>query len=367
MIGMMGPMNPWSTGGIAVHVESLARELFTEHRIRVVTPGRKSEQTSSGTIPVRVVRDFRPRPLPPIESIPEILAAVRFLRKADILHSHDPRLSSVSRLLQKPLVTTFHGYLPRELLANSGGKADIRYNLYEEAVFKSVARSDSCIAVDERIATWLREKYSASPICVPNGVDSDIFRPNGEEQPLPTILVAKHFAKKCGIEYVVRAMPEILRYVPDAVLILTGPGGEEANILRLIRDLGLTRSVFVHGKIPHDKMPSVISRSWVCAVPSIPVAGVEEATSLFALEAMACSKAVVASDIGGLKSLIRDGETGLLVEPANVTALASAIVTLLLDRGMATTLGAAARKHVVAEHSWARVAQRVSAIYEGLM
>ncbi len=86
MIGMMGPMNPWSTGGIAVHVESIAQKLFTEHGIRVVTPGGKSETTSSGPIPIRVVRDFRPRPLPPIESIPEILAAVRFLRKADILH-----------------------------------------------------------------------------------------------------------------------------------------------------------------------------------------------------------------------------------------------------------------------------------------
>ncbi len=366
MIGMMGPMNPWSTGGIAVHVESIAQKLFTEQGIRVVTPGGKSETTSSGTIPVRVVRDFRPRPLPPIESIPEILAAVRFLRKADILHSHDARLSSVATLIRKPLVTTFHGYLPREFLAN-GGTQGFRQRLYEDSVVNSIARSDVCIAVDERIAAWLREEYAASPICIPNGVDSDMFRPNGEEQPLPTILVGKHFAKKCGIEYVVRAMPEILRYVPDAVLILTGPGGEEANILRIIRDLELTRSVFVHGKIPHDEMPGVIARAWVCAVPSVPVAGVEEATSLFALEAMACGKAVVASDIGGLKSLIQDGETGLLIEPANVAALAGAIVTLLLDQRMAARLGSAARRHVVAEHSWVRVAQRVSAVYDGLV
>ena len=93
----------------------------------------------------------------------------------------------------------------------------------------------------------------------------------------------------------------------------------------------------------------------------------EEATSLFALEAMACGKAVVASNIGGLKSLIQDGETGLLTEPANVAALASAIVTLLLDQRMAARLGSAARRHVVAEHSWVRVAQRVSAVYDGLV
>src|SRR2546425_7533059 len=107
-------------------------------------------------------------------------------------------------------------------------------------------------------------------------------------------------------------------------------------------------------------------RRWLCAFPSIPVVGVEEATSLFALEAMACGKPVVASAIGGLKEMIRNRENGILVPPARPDLLADAILELIRDRQLSDEIGEAARESVLDGHSWACVAAKVSAIYAGL-
>ncbi len=378
-IGCMGPMSPWASGGISVHVAELTRVLARDHPVRIVTPGPKGGRFRDGNAETRVVRQFPVRPLPPFEFLPEFSASIRFLRGVSILHAHDPRLATVAKFLRTPLVTTFHGYLTFEAIANSRTRPGRPlFEVYDRLVRAAVETSEGLIAVDGRIAEWLRREYGTRRVeVVPNGVDTVRYRPRldgaefrralGIPGEAPLILAAKHFVPKNGMDVIVRAMPRVCREVPEAQLLLAGHGELEPMIRRLVDDLGLRQCVHMPGQLPHDRMPLALAACDLCVVPSVPVAGVEEATSVLALEAMASGKPVVASNLGGLREIIADGDTGVLVSPGDPVALGASIAELLQDDRRRRDLGERARSYVVAHHSWESVAQKVGAVYERLL
>jgi len=369
---MIGPMYPWRTGGVAVHVQNVARNLVPEDDIRVVTPGVSRENADSDGVHVRVARRFPVETVPLLPTLPEVLVAARWLRRASVLHVHDCRYALAARLIGCPLITTFHGYLPNEYLAN-GGREGLLHTLLVKSVMVAAARSAACIAVDGRIAAWLRNHYKPSGAVhvIPNGVDTDKF--NLRVEPIsfgvssPIIFCGKHFAPKCGTEYAVRAMPWILKRFSTATLVLAGMETTwRDTCVRAAKELGVTDRVLFCGQVPHEQMPAYIAAADVCVVPSVPVEGVEEATSLFALESMACGKAVVASKIGGLRSIIENWRTGVLVPPGSPGAIAQAVVELLRHRDLRDTIGAAAREYVDERRSWPHIANEVHDIYESV-
>jgi glycosyltransferase involved in cell wall biosynthesis len=105
------------------------------------------------------------------------------------------------------------------------------------------------------------------------------------------------------------------------------------------------------GPVQHKDLPALLRRADVVLVPSVHEKGVEEATSIAALEAMACARPVVASSIGGLKELLRDGENGLLVPERDADAIAAAVRRLVDDPALARRLGEQARADVLARFS----------------
>lgn len=378
-IGFMGPMSPWASGGISVHVAELTRVLARDHPVRIVTPGPEGGRFRDGNAEVRIVRQFPVAPLPPFEFLPEFRASLGFLRGVSILHAHDPRLATVAKFLRKPLVTTFHGYLTFEAIANSRTRPGRPlFEVYDRLVRAAVETSGWLIAVDGRIAEWLRRDYGTRNVgVIPNGVDTVRYRPGldgaefrramGIPGEAPLILAAKHFVPKNGMDVIVRAMPRVCSEVPEARLLLAGHGELEPLIKRLVDDLSLRKRVYMPGQLPHERMPEALAACDLCVVPSVPVAGVEEATSVLALEAMASGKPVVASNLGGLREIIAHGDTGVLVSPGDPEALGASVAELLHDDKRRRDLGERARSYVVAHHSWASIAQKVEAVYERLL
>ncbi len=375
-LGFMGPMSPWATGGIAVHLAELVRVVARSRPVRVVTPGPRRARIREGRAEIRVVRQFPVTPLPPFEFLPEFQASLGFLRGAAILHAHDPRLTLVTKFARKPMVTTFHGYLTREAIVNTRTRPGRPlHEIYDWIVRTAVDASDGIIAVDHRIAEWLRAEYAARAVeVIPNGVDTGRFRPGSEggqfrremgiPETVPLVLAAKHFVPKNGLDILIRAMPRVRAQIPDAVLLLAGHGELEPRIRRTVEELGMTAYVKMPGQLPHDRMPAALAAADVCAVPSVSLAGVEEATSILALEAMASGKAVVASDIGGLREIIVDGSTGILVRPGDPGVLGASIAAILLDDARRREIGSRARAYVEAHHTWESVARKVLDVYE---
>ena len=370
-VGIVGAVAPWMSGGASVHASELIRQLSRTHLVSAVTPGRRSGQLSAPNVEIRIV------PLAPyLSTLGTIFGSVRFLRDVSLIHSHDPRVSVLGQFLDKPLVTTVHGYLTLEAVANGITRPRRPlYTLYDAMIRQCVRLSSQIIAVDSRISSWLRGVYSARNVSVIyNGVDVNRFRPGidgrrvrhalGLDSEALVILSAKHLVQKNGMEQVVLAMRSVLQSFPDAVLLLAGEGPLRRRITDLVTECGIEQNVVMLGQLPHECMPEVISACDVCVIPSVGVAGVEEATSIIMLEAMACGKPVVASAIGGLREVIGNESYGVLVPPADPVALATALNQILGNEGLRRAIGVEARRYVETHHSWETVLRRVVAIYE---
>jgi glycosyltransferase involved in cell wall biosynthesis len=140
----------------------------------------------------------------------------------------------------------------------------------------------------------------------------------------------------------------------------------ESELAQLISDQGLGSRVVIPGRIPHERVPGVYALIDVLAYPRYSMRLTELVTPLKPLEAMAMGKALVASDVGGHRELIRHGETGLLFKAGDETALAKQIIRLLVDHELGNTLQRQSRTWVQEHHSWERTAAVYRKIYSSV-
>jgi glycosyltransferase involved in cell wall biosynthesis len=169
-----------------------------------------------------------------------------------------------------------------------------------------------------------------------------VIRNSGENDRVPIVLFAKGDSPKNGLEVAHAAMAIARKSLPNI------------------------KFVMALGRVRHENMPSLIQASDIVIIPSVPVAGVEEATSILALEAMACGRTVIASNIGGLREIIEPNQTGILVAPGDPEALADEIVAALQDDGRRAMLGLAARRAVLERYTWEKAADETIKVYESI-
>lgn len=171
-------------------------------------------------------------------------------------------------------------------------------------------------------------------------------------------MVPRRLFQKNGVEFFVRALPRIVERVPvEAVLV--GDGPERGRLEQLAAELGVTGRIRFLGARPHAEMPGLLASADLAVFPSL-----MEATSVAALECMACELPVAASRVGGLPEIV-DEEVGALFRPADPEDLARVVVGLL-GRDDLPALGVAARRRVTERWSNDRLAARHLDIYEAL-
>ena len=154
-----------------------------------------------------------------------------------------------------------------------------------------------------------------------------------------------------------RAWPTVLRSVPDAYLLIVGEGSRREALEAQARQLRIAHRVVFTGR--RDDVPAVTAALDVAVLPSY-----REAQGLTILEAMALSRPVVASNVGGIPEMIQDGVTGLLVPPHDPPALAGAIVRLLQSHQLADTLGRAGHDLVHDKFCVQLMAKAVQELYD---
>jgi glycosyltransferase involved in cell wall biosynthesis len=138
--------------------------------------------------------------------------------------------------------------------------------------------------------------------------------------------------------------------------------GPEAESLRVHASaLGVADRVHLPGRVEHLELPAVLSQADIYVQPSIG----EESFGISVVEAMACRLPVLASDIGALREVVADGETGRLVAPGDIRAWTSALADLLADPARRQHMGAAARARAEAKFTWAANAEKLEAIFSG--
>jgi len=205
---------------------------------------------------------------------------------------------------------------------------------------------------------------AARTVCIPNGVDSDCFRPHAERLRLrrelglpegPVVLYTGRISPEKGVEVLVRAFAQ-LRSPASPALCILGDGPARQRIERLVRGLGLQGAITL---LPAraDILP------WYQAADVFVMPSFHEGMSNSILEAMACALPVVATAVSGTAELVRHGESGLLVPPGDPASLAAALDDLLGDPGRARDMGIRGRGIVRTQYSGTAMIERYYALY----
>jgi len=341
-------------GGMNVYIRALASALARAGvQVDVLTRTEHPEQP-----PVVVVEpgfrvlhvDAGPRAPVPRSQFPDLVAPFtdaarekleRCGNDYDVLHANYWVSGAVGHRLKHelnlPLVTTFHS-LDR-VKAEVGLDDDVPLRPRVEA--QVVRCADLVIASTHEERRQLEHHYGADPSrieIIPQGVDATLFSPGDREAAKrslglggrPVLVFVGRIQPLKGADLAVRALAEL----PDSrteLLIVGGPSGpdgeqELARLHSLVEELGLvTRVRFVPPR-RHEELADYYRAADVCVVPSR-----SESFGLVALEAAACGTPVVASDVGGLRIVVDDGRTGLLVAERDPHAFADAIGRALRD------------------------------------
>lgn len=163
-----------------------------------------------------------------------------------------------------------------------------------------------------------------------------------------------------GYEYLIRAIPLILKSVPQAKLVFIGDGESENELKELTKNSGLQDSILFLGR--RKNAQRLMNGFDVLAVPSL-----SEGISMVILEAMAISLPVAATKVGGNPEVVEDGVTGILVEEKNEAGLAQGLIHILRDENKRKTMGIAGLKRVKEKFSLENMARKYEEVYEGLL
>jgi D-inositol-3-phosphate glycosyltransferase len=285
---------------------------------------------------------------------------------------------TIKHQLNLPLVSTFHTLdrvkaeaSPEEVQADSS-------HLRAEAEAAIIRCSDTVLASCSVEATQISDLYGADPSrirIVAPGVDHAFFGPGDRAQARraldlpangPLLLFVGRIQPLKGASVAVATLASVARDEPEARLVVVGgPSGphghdEVARIADLVESLGLSDKVLFVPPRPHELLSTYYRAADVCLVPSR-----SESFGLVALESAACGTPVVASDVGGLRSLVDHGRTGFLVEEPDPEAYAGWVRQILAEPLLAERLstGSVLRAR---RYTWTRAAHLLVDIYADL-
>lgn len=206
---------------------------------------------------------------------------------------------------------------------------------------------------------------------VPSGVDTDRFAPDaGARAELraryglgdrPTVLCLSRLVPRKGQDYLIRTIEGIRAKVDGAVLVIVGGGPYEGALRTLARKAGVEEHVIFTGTVPSAELAAHHTIADVFAMPSrTRGAGLDvEGLGIVYLEASATGVPVVAGMSGGAPETVLEGKTGLVVDGTSVDAITDAVVRILSDRALATSMGNAGRSWVRAEWQWDALAAKL--------
>ncbi|MBA3877576.1 MAG: hypothetical protein C0498_11720 [Anaerolinea sp.] len=352
-----------TNGGAQEHVHNLLSRIDRDRydvSVCSLSPGSAVRKLERAGIPICVI-DI-PDDEAAIEGVAAHLAAIR----ADVVHNHMYRAEVVGT---QAAWRVAEAGLPRPYVVGTVHSSRVRSDEDRALVRRLTPRMDHLIAVSTSIVHKIADegRVGAPVTLIYNGVDLERYDHQEpcctlrEEYGLPAEgpmvgVVARLEAEK-GHPTLLDAWPHVLAELPDATLLVVGEGSRHEALQAQAEALGISRSVVFTGR--RDDVPAVTAALDVAVLPSY-----REAQGLTILEAMALSRPVVASNVGGIPEMIEDGRTGLLVPPHDPGALATAISRLLRDHPLADTLARAGHDLVHERFCVELMARAVETIYD---
>ncbi len=293
----------------------------------------------------------------------------------DIINAQDVYTTFAALESDIPVVSTVHGYLTFEGISKGTvieGSSEAAQLMADER--ESYKKTREVITVDTRIKDYIEDETGVTGNMIKNFIDVESFKPEIERRDEfrekhgfvkddLIFFVPRRLTKKNGVIYPILSLPAVLEKFPKARVVFAGTGEMMDDMKAKAAELGISDRVTMVGAVDHSEMIEYYALSNVALVPSIYSAGVEEATSISALEAMGSGVPLIACAVGGLKEIIVDGEDGLLVEEQNPAQLSEAMIRLLNDPEEGQRLADTARDKIVREYSHFAAATKYEEIY----
>jgi glycosyltransferase involved in cell wall biosynthesis len=300
------------------------------------------------------------------------------LRSFDLIHLHYPfffgaeMVWAAARLFGVPYVATYHNALIGD------GRRAVLFRIWEQSLGQLVlggSRRLVAVSLDHAMSQpWLAAQPPDMLVEIPNGVDTTTFHPGADDAAIrarfgidpatPVLLFvaaldrAHHFK---GLSRLLAAV-EPLRDQGIAVLV-AGDGDQRGRYEAEVDQRGLREVVHFAGAVAHRDLPPYFAAAGVLALPT----GPPESFGMVLIESLACGTPVIASDIPGVRAVVRQTGGGILVPLGDVDALTGAITRLLSDHAMRRQLGATGRAVVVSDYDWRTIGPRLEALYREVL
>jgi glycosyltransferase involved in cell wall biosynthesis len=332
-----------TNGGAQEHLYNLVTRIDRSRydlSIVALSPGTAVRKLQRTGIPVTVLDE--PDDAVAVGALTAHLAAIR----PDVVHGHMYRAEIVGT---KAAIALGRAGQPRPYIVNTVHSSRVRSVADREEVRRLTPEMDRLIAVSEAIVRKLVVENRSLPggpriELIHNGVDLERYNHQepcctlreeyGMEPGSQIVGVVARLEPEKGHPTLLEAWPVVLKACPDVYLLVVGEGSRRDALEEQARRLRIAHRVVFAGR--RDDVPAVTAALDVAVLPSY-----REAQGLSVLEAMALSRPVVASAVGGIPEMIEDGVTGLLVPPHDAPALAKALVRVLSDHPYADTLARA--------------------------
>lgn len=304
--------------------------------------------------------------------------------RPDVLHAHSPVLNALPALRAGrrhglPVVYEIRAFW-EDAAADLGTATEggLRYRLSRALETYAVRRADHVTTICEGLrADLVARGFPAERVTViPNAVDPRAF--TFDAQPDPALrarlglegatvvgFVGSFYAYE-GLDLLIEAAARLAPRHPALRVLLVGGGPQEDALKTLARARGVSDRVVHTGRVPHRDVQRYYDLIDVLAYPRQRMRLTELVTPLKPLEAMAQGRVFVASDVGGHRELVRDGETGFLFAPGSANALVEALERVLAQRADWPHVRAQGRRFVEAERTWAKSVARYAPVYATL-
>lgn len=332
------------------------------------------------------------RRLPPV--IGELAEIATFARRIgevverfrpDILHAHSPVIDPLAAMRAAkryglPLLYEIRAFWEDAAVGNgTGTEGSAKYRAIRGLETWAARRVDGVAVICEGLKRDLIARgIDAGKIMVsPNGVDLHLF---GDPAPRDALLAAQLGLKGAdtigfigsfydyeGLDDLIAAMPALLAQRPNARLVMVGGGPMEQALRAQAAASSAAHAIRFVGRVPHEQVERYYSLIDLLVYPRKHMRLTDLVTPLKPIEAMAQHRLVAASDVGGHRELIRDGDTGTLFPPDDPVALAHAVAAVFADRSGWDAQRARARRWVEAERNWSSNISRYEPVYQRLI
>lgn len=315
-------------------------------------------------------------------AIQQILKEYIRTHKVDLISAQDPISAIYAHELvgdSVPVTLTMHSYFGKGMSDIShDAKGKQHFDIIKERDLNSIEVVRAIVGVDTRIKEdceiFTKARRPELPVySIPNFVNTDTYKPattkekrdakqyfNIPESKKVAICI-RRLCDKNGVIFAVKAMEK----VEDTILLVGGDGPNMESIRNYVREHNLESKVKLLGGVEGEVKANMYAVADYALVPSITVHGLQEATSISAIEAMACGMVLIASGIGGLKELVQNGDNGILVDEQSADQISTVLNDLNHNEQKIATLSEAARKTVIEKYSHIAGANKYLQVFTG--